>query len=75
MWWYILAAIGIIVIVVGAFTSYRIMDKQRHNEFEKRLPNHVASHPVSHNSLLIWYIVTPIAAIALGIILVLIFQG
>lgn len=73
--WFILAAIGIIVIVIGAFLSYRIMDKQRHHEYEKRLPDHVASHPVTHNSILIWYIVTPITAIVLGIILVLIFQG
>lgn len=75
MWWYILAAIGIIVIVVGTFMSHRIMDKQQHHEFEKRLPDHVARHTVSHNSILIWYIVTPIAAIVLGISLVLIFQG
>ncbi|MBO9598377.1 MAG: hypothetical protein J7559_11250 [Cohnella sp.] len=73
--WYILAAVGIIVILVGTFKSYRIMGKQQHHEFEKRLPDHVASHTVSHNSILIWYIVTPIAAIVLGISLVLIFQG
>lgn len=73
--WYLLAAIGIIIIVGGAFLSYVIMNKQRHKEFEKRMPNHVASHPVSHNSILWWYILVPIAAVVVGAIVVLITQG
>lgn len=75
MWWFYLAAIGIIIIVVGGFMSHRIMENQRHKEFDKRLPGHVVKHPVSHNSLLIWYIVTPIVAVIVGLIVVLVTQG
>jgi heme/copper-type cytochrome/quinol oxidase subunit 2 len=73
--WYFLTAIGIIVLVVGAYMSYKVMEKQRHKEFEKRLPDHVVSHPVSHNSTLIWYVLTPIAALILGIIAWMVFEG
>lgn len=72
MIWYLLGGIGMLVVLGGAYMSFGTMKKQQHKEFEKRMPEHVASHPVSHNSILIWYIVGPIAAIVLGLLIVMI---
>ncbi|XEC96906.1 hypothetical protein AB6A23_10420 [Paenibacillus tarimensis] len=71
--WYLLAAVGLIVIVVGAYYSVKIMRNQQHREFDKRLPESIAAHPAARNPIFIFFIVTPVAVFLLSILAWLVF--
>lgn len=75
MWYILLAAIGIAVILAGAFMSHAIMQRQQNREFDKRLPDRVASHPYTRNSMFALYILIPIVAIVVGILIYMFVQG
>mgnify|MGYP001328503305 CR=1 FL=1 len=69
----LLTYIGVALLIGGAVLSVKIMQNQQHREFDKRLPGQVVRHPVARNSIVIWYIATPIAAVVLGLIAWMIF--
>jgi hypothetical protein len=72
--WYVLAIVGVAIVVIGSFYSVIVMRKQQNSEFDKDAPRFAVEHPVTRNPTIIMYIVIPVVTIFLGIIAWLVYE-
>ncbi|MBD3919055.1 hypothetical protein H8B09_09840 [Paenibacillus sp. PR3] len=71
----LLAILGIAACVYGAVSSTIIVRKQKAHVLDKKLSLKTVKHPVSANPIFIYYVIAPVLAIVIAMVLIYLTQS